>query len=92
MNESVKKYFLATLGCAKNEVDSEALESDLMAAGLTRTERVDFADLLLVNSCGFINDAKIESIETALELHKSRKKGSVCGYGGSYGCRYFMPF
>jgi len=88
MNESVRKYFLATLGCAKNEVDSEALESDLIAAGLARTERVDYADLLLVNSCGFINDAKIESIDTALELHKSRKKGSVLVMCGCLPARY----
>jgi len=88
MNDSVKKYFLATLGCAKNEVDSEALESDLIAAGLTRTERVDYADLLLVNSCGFINDAKIESIDTALELHKTRKRGSVLVMCGCLPARY----
>jgi len=85
-----KKYLLTTLGCAKNEVDSEALETGLINAGLLKTDRIDSADLLLINSCGFINDAKLESIDTALELHRSRKKGSILVMCGCLPARYNM--
>jgi ribosomal protein S12 methylthiotransferase len=88
MMDLPKKYYLATLGCAKNEVDSEALEINLLNAGLLRTDRINSADLLLVNSCGFINDAKLESIDTALDLHRSRKEGSILVMCGCLPARY----
>jgi len=85
-----KKYYLATLGCPKNEVDSEALEVDLISAGLVRTDDVGSADLILVNSCGFIYDAKIESIDATLNLHRDRKKGSLLVMCGCLPARYNM--
>lgn len=85
-----KKYYLSTLGCAKNEVDSEALEVDLTAAGLTRTDSIEKADLLLVNSCGFISDAKVEAIATALSLNSIRKNGSLLVMCGCLPARYDM--
>jgi ribosomal protein S12 methylthiotransferase len=75
-------YYLTTLGCPKNEIDSEALEIDLQSVGLVQADNPDCADLLLVNSCGFINDAKIETVQTILNLHQGRKDGSLlvlCG-------------
>ena len=90
MSNLSKRYYLITLGCAKNEVDSEAIEVSLISAGMTRTGDVGSADLILVNSCGFINDAKIESIDTALNLNKDRKKGSFLVMCGCLPARYNM--
>ncbi len=88
--EKAKKYLLATLGCPKNEVDSEAIEVDLLAAGFARAEDVDSADLVIVNSCGFINDAKVESLDTLFELHNRRKKDSILVLCGCLPARYSL--
>jgi len=90
MSNLPKKYYLATLGCPKNEVDSEAIEVGLISAGLARTDDVGSADLVLVNSCGFVCDAKIESIDATLNLHKNRKKGSLLVMCGCLPARYDM--
>jgi ribosomal protein S12 methylthiotransferase len=90
MSNWLRKYYLATLGCPKNEVDSEAIEVDLVSAGFTKTDDVGSADLILVNSCGFIYDAKIESIDTTLNLHQDRKKGSILVMCGCLPARYDM--
>lgn len=86
--EKTKKYYLATLGCPKNEVDSEAIEMDLLGAGLVGAEDVDSADLVIINSCGFINDARVESLDTLFELHKRRKAGSILVLCGCLPARY----
>ena len=86
--KKAKEYFLATLGCPKNEVDSEAIEVDLLAASLVRVEDVDSADLVIVNSCGFIIDAKVESLDTLFELHRRRKEGSILILCGCLPARY----
>lgn len=86
--EKTKKYFLATLGCPKNEVDSEAIEVDLLAAGLAPAGDVNSADLVMVNSCGFITDAKVESLDTLFELHRRRREGSVLVLCGCLPARY----
>jgi ribosomal protein S12 methylthiotransferase len=88
VGETAKTYYLATLGCPKNEVDSEALEMELLSAGLKRAANSGSADLILVNSCGFINDAKVETIQTVLDLHQERKAGSVLVLCGCLPARY----
>jgi len=88
MSVGSKKYYLATLGCSKNEIDSESLEVELRTAGVARTDDVDSADLIIVNSCGFINDAKIESIDMALQLNNYRKNGSLLVMCGCLPARY----
>lgn len=89
MGERPKKtYYLATLGCPKNEVDSEAIESDLIAAGLARIDDFRRADLVIVNSCGFVNDAKVESIHTVLSLDNERRKDSILVLCGCLPARY----
>ncbi|UCC80158.1 MAG: 30S ribosomal protein S12 methylthiotransferase RimO [Candidatus Zixiibacteriota bacterium] len=90
MSDFPKKYYLETLGCPKNEVDSEALEAGLISAGFAGTDDVGSADLILVNSCGFVNDARVESIDTALSLHMNRKKGSLLVMCGCLPARYSM--
>jgi ribosomal protein S12 methylthiotransferase RimO len=57
---------LITLGCARNEVDSEELAARLEQAGWTLTEGADDADVVLVNTCGFIQAAKQDSIDELL--------------------------
>jgi ribosomal protein S12 methylthiotransferase len=90
MAENRKKYYLETLGCAKNDVDSETIEAGLISAGLQATDDAGSADLILVNSCGFINDAKVESIDITLNLHRRRKKGSLLVLCGCLPARYNM--
>jgi len=89
MGDTPKKtYYLATLGCPKNEVDSEGIEADLIAAGMVSVDDPGEADLIIVNSCGFVNDAKIESIHTVLDLNQDRRKGSVLALCGCLPARY----
>jgi ribosomal protein S12 methylthiotransferase len=63
-----KTVYLAQLGCPKNEVDGEHLIGALRRAGYTTIDSPKGADVLLVNTCGFIAPAKKESIERILEL------------------------
>lgn len=70
---------LVSLGCAKNLVDSERLVGDLQAAGFALSDNVDGADLALVNTCGFIDPAKEESIETILQLARHKEFGRLRG-------------
>ena len=67
------RYHLVTLGCAKNTVDSMRLERALRNARHAPVERPDDADLVLVNTCGFIDAAKDESIEAVAELDRARR-------------------
>jgi ribosomal protein S12 methylthiotransferase len=68
-----KSFLLVSLGCAKNTVDSEAMEQLLLAAGHRRATDAASADLLIVNTCGFIESAKQESIDTLLELGAEKR-------------------
>ena len=67
------RYHLVTLGCAKNTVDSLRLERALRHARHQATAAADEAELLLVNTCGFIDDAKAESLEVIAELDAARR-------------------
>lgn len=69
------RYHLVTLGCPKNVVDSERLERLLKQARHQPTVRPSDADLLFVNTCGFIDSAKEESINTILRLAERKRPG-----------------
>lgn len=69
------KYHLVTLGCAKNTVDSMRLERALRNGRHQSVDTADAADLLLVNTCGFIDAAKDESVEVVRALDDARKPG-----------------
>lgn len=74
------KCCIAVYGCAKNQVDAEEMASRLIAAGYEVTGDVSRADVVIVHTCGFIEDAKKESIRGifhALEMTKSRTDGST---------------
>ena len=73
-----------TLGCSKNTVDTEHILSQLPA---DRYEVVDsgYSDYLLINTCGFIGDAKEESVATILEAVEAKNRGE-CGRLVGFGC------
>jgi ribosomal protein S12 methylthiotransferase len=70
---------LLSLGCAKNLADSEGLMGDLQAAGFALADDLATADLALVNTCGFIDPAKEESIETILKVVEHKEFGRLRG-------------
>ena len=69
------KVHLTTLGCPKNQVDSELMLGLLDEAGFALTERVEDAECLIVNTCAFIDRAREESVQTILELAKLKERG-----------------
>lgn len=82
------RFYIETLGCPKNEVDSEKLIGTLLAQGLEATEDESQADVVVVNTCAFIEDARKESIDTILALSERRKKGARLVVTGCMAERY----
>ena len=70
-----RRFFLLSLGCPKNDVDSDLLASSLVQAGWIREERPQAAGLIVVNTCSFIVPAVEESVEAILELCDLRQGG-----------------
>jgi ribosomal protein S12 methylthiotransferase len=70
---------LLSLGCAKNLADSERLVGDLVGAGFALVERIEEADVALVNTCGFIDPAKEESVDTILAVAQRKEFGRLRG-------------
>ena len=68
---------MISLGCAKNLVDGEVMLGHLRAAGVEVTPDADRAEVVVVNTCGFIEDAKRESIEAILEIAEAKRSGRV---------------
>ncbi len=81
-------FYLATLGCPKNEVDSSKLRGRLLAQGYAEASSSDDADLVVVNTCAFIEAAREESVETILELSAARKPGAKLAVTGCLAERY----
>lgn len=81
-----KSLHLVSLGCTKNLVDSEIMLGKLK--DYTMTDDASTADVIIVNTCGFIDSAKEESINTILNLHEDRKKESVLVMAGCLSQRY----
>jgi ribosomal protein S12 methylthiotransferase len=84
----VGRYWLQTLGCPKNQVDSDKLEGYLEAQGYDRAPEPDAADLVVVNTCAFIEAARQESIETVLNLAEIRRDGARLVVTGCMAERY----
>ena len=80
-------FTIESLGCAKNQVDSEEIIARLERAGLQWVAEPERAEAVIVNTCGFITSAKEESIRTALEL-KSRFPGKKILLAGCLVARY----
>jgi ribosomal protein S12 methylthiotransferase len=82
------RYWLETLGCPKNQVDSDKLAGLLESQGYGPARRADQADLVVVNTCAFIEAAREESIGTVLELAASKKNGAKLVVTGCMAERY----
>ena len=72
-----KKFTIQSLGCAKNLCDAEQMLARLFEAGWEFTDDPDEADVAIINTCAFIEDAKRESIDAILETAKSRDSGAL---------------
>lgn len=81
-----KKLHLVSLGCTKNLIDSEVMLGRLKEYKMT--DDATEADLIIVNTCGFIESAKQESLGTIFDLHEQRKNGSVLVMSGCLSERY----
>ncbi len=77
-----KKFYSLSLGCAKNQVDSERATAELLSANFKIADNPKESDVILINTCGFIESAKEESIEAILSLLKNKKaKQKAIVYG-----------
>ncbi len=77
MHKDRKTLHLISLGCAKNLVDSEILLGGLKNTQYDVTESPDGADTIIINTCGFLDMAREESVDTILQAAELRKKGAI---------------
>jgi len=82
------RYWVETLGCPKNQVDSDKLVGTLEADGLVAAAMPEDADVVVVNTCAFIEAARQESIDTVLALSESRRPGARLVVTGCLAERY----
>jgi ribosomal protein S12 methylthiotransferase len=83
-----QQYHLVTLGCPKNEVDSDKLAGTLVAEGMVATDDPGLADLIVVNTCAFVEEARQESVDTILALADARRDGAELVVTGCLAERY----
>ncbi|HVL03885.1 MAG TPA: 30S ribosomal protein S12 methylthiotransferase RimO, partial [Acidimicrobiales bacterium] len=83
-----RSFWVETLGCPKNQVDSDKLTGTLVADGLAPATSSDDADLVVVNTCAFVEEARAESIETVLALSGARRPGAELVVTGCLAERY----
>lgn len=76
MTDTPRRFWITTLGCPKNQVDSEKLTGTLLADGMQPASSPDEADLVVVNTCAFVAEARQESVDTILELSDARRAGA----------------
>ena len=84
-----KQVYFVSLGCPKNRVDTEVMLGLTGEAGFTIASEPEKANVIVVNTCGFIGDAKEESVDTILEMARFKEAGScerlvVTGFTGPY--------
>lgn len=84
----MQRFYVETLGCPKNDVDSDKLVGALVADGMTATDVAAEADLVVVNTCAFIDTARQESVDTILALDELRAEGSRLVVTGCMAERY----
>jgi ribosomal protein S12 methylthiotransferase len=88
MSSRKNKYHLISLGCSKNTVDSESMAQVLNQNGMRGVEEANRAEVLIVNTCGFIDSAKQESIDILRELVENRRDGQMVIAAGCLSQRY----
>ncbi|MEI7886674.1 MAG: 30S ribosomal protein S12 methylthiotransferase RimO [Actinomycetes bacterium] len=81
-------FWVETLGCPKNQVDSDKLTYTLLTDGLVPADSPEDADLVVVNTCAFIEEAREESVATILALDETRLQGSRLVVTGCMAERY----
>ena len=72
-----KKFYMMSLGCPKNRVDSEIMAAHLIENNIEVVPTKEEADYLMVNTCGFIEDAKKESLDTIMEFANHKKESDI---------------
>ena len=82
------KIFAISLGCAKNSIDTELILGSLVPAGARLVNRPEVADVILVNTCGFLESAVQESIDSILEMAEHRTRGQILAVTGCMVERY----
>ncbi len=88
MTARAQRFYVETLGCPKNQVDSDKLIGTMLADGMMATDDAAEADVVVVNTCAFIEDARRESIDTILALDDKRAKNSRLVVTGCMAERY----
>lgn len=82
------RFYVETLGCPKNQVDSDKIVGTLLHDGLSPTDDPSSADVVVVNTCAFIEEARKESIDVILQLDEARRDGSRLVVTGCMAERY----
>ena len=77
MSEAKEKFNIISLGCARNLVDSEVMAGLLHKNNFEMVREPELADIVLVNTCGFIGAAKEESIDTILDVARLKETGQI---------------
>ena len=72
-----ESFWIETLGCPKNQVDSDKIAGSLMADGMRRADGAEDADLVVVNTCAFVESAREESVDAILSLSEQVKLGEA---------------
>jgi ribosomal protein S12 methylthiotransferase len=88
MPSSAARFWIETLGCPKNQVDSDKLTGRLLADGLAPASAPESADVIVVNTCAFVEQARQESIDTILALSDQRRDGAEVVVTGCMAERY----
>lgn len=83
-----RTYWVETLGCPKNQVDSDKLTGTLVADGMVPAAGPEDADLVVVNTCAFVEDARTESVATILALDEVRRDDARLVVTGCMAERY----
>src|SRR5258706_13294745 len=88
MSKRTNNYYLLSLGCSKNTVDSESMAQLLDQAGMRGVGEAGRAEVLIVNTCGFINAAKEESINALRDLAAHKRSDQFLIAAGCLSQRY----
>ena len=88
MSKKFRTYYLYSLGCAKNLVDSSVLQQILNKRGFRKTDKVRQADIIIINTCAFIHDARQESLNAIQSLIEKKRKGQKLIIAGCLSQRY----
>jgi len=83
-----RSFWVETLGCPKNQVDSDKLTATMLADGMVPADGPESADLVVVNTCAFVEDAREESVATVLAIDDLRSDGARLVVTGCMAERY----